>query len=67
MRGAGLGAGDERPSAPDSNLKGPADTGVDIPLEGGEDPGPSEECQPGGASTVPWQGEPLKIRLERGR
>lgn len=34
VRGEGLEAGDERPSPPDSNLKGPAEMGVDIPWEG---------------------------------
>ena len=33
VRGEELGDGDERPLPPDSNLKGPAEMGVDIPWE----------------------------------
>ena len=65
VRGEGLEAGDERPSPPDSNLKGPAEMGVDISREGLRTRAHLKNVSL--ESMAPWQGEPLKIRPERGR
>ena len=65
VRGEGLEAGDERPSPPDSKLKGPAEMGVDITREGVRTRAHLKNVSL--ESMAPWQGEPLKIRPERGR
>lgn len=56
VRGEGLGTGDERPSPPDSSLKGPAEMGVDIPWEGVRARAHLKNVSL--ESAAPWQREP---------